>query len=183
MPGFVFAEYDTPESFSINPTRNSKPASSFGPSAAQITAGMSAPLVFNAAGTGFLTAAGAAPTAAFWSTVLTGTFAAPPALGTTTPAAVRTSNLQAVYTDSSATPGNVTNNNPRGRVALAAGATTIVVTNSLVTATSMVSCNLRAVDGAATAISTVITGAGTFTITFNGASTGTAAQVDFLVVN
>jgi hypothetical protein len=183
MPGFIFAEYDSPEANSINPTRNSKPASAFGPTNQQISAGAVVPLMINSAGTGFLLGTGVAPTAAFWSTVLTTMLAAPPAIGTTTPGTVRTSRPEVVYTDSTATPGNVTNNSPRGRVALAAGASTIVVTSSLVTATSAVFTNLRSVDGAATNINTVTTGAGSFTITFNGASTGTAAQVDFLVVN
>jgi hypothetical protein len=47
----------------------------------------------------------------------------------------------------------------------------------------MVMPNLRTVDGALTDIVTCVTAAGSFTMTFNGASTGTAAQVDFLVVN
>jgi hypothetical protein len=88
-----------------------------------------------------------------------------------------------LFTDSTGTPGNVTNNSPRGRVALAAAASTIVVTNSLVTASSMVKCQLRATDGSATAITTVITAAGSFTITFNGAASGTNARVDFQVEN
>lgn len=87
------------------------------------------------------------------------------------------------FTNSTGTPGNVTNNSPRGRCALAAAATTVVVTNNLVTANSMVVVELRAVDGAATSILTCVTAAGSFTVTFNGASTGTAAQFDFLVVN
>ena len=70
------------------------------------------------------------------------------AIGQTTPAAVKTSNLQATYSDSSGTPGNVTNNSPRGRVAVAAAVNTIVVTNSLVAATSAIMCNLRSIDGA-----------------------------------
>lgn len=104
-------------------------------------------------------------------------------IGQTTPAAVKTSNSQAAFGDSSGTPGNVTNNNPRGRVALAAGASTIVVTSTLVTASSLVMTQMRSTDGAATAVVSAIASAGSFTITFNGASTGTAAQVDFLVVN
>ena len=194
MPGFAFAEYDTPESVSINSNRNSKGGSVFGPTRAQVEAGASVPAMLNSAGTGLLSAAGTALSVAGSFTTLTASstvsgtgftnyFAAPPSIGTTTPGIVKTSNLQATYTDSTATPGNVTNSSPRGRVALAAAATTIVVTSTLVTATSMVNCQLRATDGAATAISTVVAGAGSFTITFNGASTGTAAQVDFMVVN
>lgn len=111
------------------------------------------------------------------------TLLAPGPIGTTTPNTVKTSNLQATFVDSSGTPGNVTNNNPRGRVAFAAGASTVVVTSSLVTATSMVIPVLRSTDTALLFIDTCITAAGSFTITANAASTGTAAQADFLVVN
>lgn len=109
--------------------------------------------------------------------------AAPPSIGTTTPGVVKTSNLQATYTDSTGTPGNVTNNSPRGRVALAAGASSITVTNSLAAATSMIIAMVRVTDGAATDIVTVLPAAGSFTITMNGATTGTACTIDFLVVN
>lgn len=114
-----------------------------------------------------------------------GTFdpASPGPIGATTPAAVKTSNLQATFTDSSGTPGNVTNNSPRGRVAFAAAATTVVVTNSLVTASSMVKVQLRSGDGSLSVVTTCLTAAGSFTITGNAATTGTAAQADFLVIN
>lgn len=104
-------------------------------------------------------------------------------IGQTTPGAVKTSNLAATFTDSSGTPGNVTNNSPRGRVAVAAAATTVVVTNSLVTASSMIVAMVRAIDGAATDIVTTTAAAGSFTITMNAATTGTACVLDFLVVN
>lgn len=114
-----------------------------------------------------------------WSSLTINNFS----IGQTTPAPVKTNNLGAVYTDSSGTPGNVTNNSPRGRVAFAAGAQTIVVTSSLVTAGSMINCQLRSTDGALTSVVTAIAAAGSFTITGNGLTTGTAAQVDFLVIN
>ena len=104
-------------------------------------------------------------------------------VGETTLAKVSTTNLAAFFTDSTATPGNVTNNSARGRVAFAAGASTVVVTSSLVTATSMIIVTLRAADGALTSILRALPAAGSFTITANAASTGTAAQADFLVVN
>ena len=104
-------------------------------------------------------------------------------VGVTTPAVVRAANLQATFTDSSGTPGAVTNNSPRGRVAFAAAASAVVVTNSLVTAASMVSAQLRAPDGALTLLMSCISAAGSFTITGNSITTGTAAQVDFLVIN
>lgn len=107
--------------------------------------------------------------------------ASPPAIGATAPAAVKTSNLQATYTDSSATPGNVTNNSPRGRAAFAAAGTSVVVTSSLVTATSSVQVSLWG--GDATLKSVCVTpAAGTFTVTGNAAATG-ITKFDFLVIN
>jgi hypothetical protein len=87
------------------------------------------------------------------------------------------------FEDDSATPGNVTNHKARGRVGLALGASTIVVTSSLVTAASTVICQLRSTDGVATDIRTVTPAAGSFTITFNAAATGAGVTVDFIVVN
>jgi len=103
-------------------------------------------------------------------------------IGVTTPAVVKTSNMQAVYTDSSGTPGNVTNNSPRGKVAIAAGQSQIVVTNSLVTATSSVFCQMRTADATCTQLLTCVVAAGSFTVTGNAVST---AQVnfDYFVVN
>lgn len=112
-----------------------------------------------------------------------GNFASPPPIGNITPNSVKTSNFAATFTDSSGTPGNVTNNSPRGRVAFGAGASTVVVTSSLVTAASMIIATLRTPDTALTSILRVLPAAGSFTITANAASTGTAAQADFLVVN
>jgi hypothetical protein len=92
-------------------------------------------------------------------------------------------NPVAAFTDASGTPGAATINTPRGRVAFAGGAATVVVTNSLVTAASAVFAILRSADTALTSIIRVLPTAGSFTITANAASTGTAAQADFLVVN
>lgn len=103
--------------------------------------------------------------------------------GATTLAAVSATSLATFFTNSTATPGNVTNNSARGRVAFAAGASTVVVTSSLVTANSMIIATLRAADGSLTSILRVLSIAGSFTITANAASTGTAAQADFLVIN
>lgn len=106
------------------------------------------------------------------------------AIGQTTPAAVKTSNLQMTFTDSTGTPGNVVNNSPRGKVSFAAAATTIVVTNSLVTATSSVIADLNTIDGALSAIVSCIAGAGTITITANvAATTAGLAKCDFIVFN
>lgn len=105
-------------------------------------------------------------------------------IGATTPNTVKTSNLQMVFTDSTATPGNVTNNSPRGKVSFAAAATTIVITNSLVTATSSVLADMNVIDGALTGIVSCLAGAGTITITGNAAATTAGvARCDFIVIN
>ena len=85
-------------------------------------------------------------------------------------------------TDLSGTPGNATINKPSGKVAFAIGASTVVVTNSTVTAASHVICTLQFVDATLTQILTVVPGAGTFTITGNATATA-ATKVAFLVVN
>ena len=103
-------------------------------------------------------------------------------IGQTTPAAVKTSNLAAVFTDSSGTPGNVTNSSPRGRVAIAAGASSVVVTSTLVTAASTVFAIVSSVDGTLLTINQVVPAAGSFTIYGNAAATATT-KVDFVVVN
>jgi hypothetical protein len=87
------------------------------------------------------------------------------------------------FTDSSGTPGNVTNNSPRGRCALAAGASTVIVTNSLVTANSSVHVQLLTQDGAATQILKCDVVSGSFMVTYNAASTGAASKFDFVVFN
>jgi hypothetical protein len=107
--------------------------------------------------------------------------ASPGPIGSTVPSSIKTSNLQAVYADSSGTPGNVVNNNPRGRAAIAAAATACVVTNSLVTAASTILVQLGGADLTATSVR-VTAGAGSFTVTANGAATGNT-PFDFLVVN
>lgn len=104
------------------------------------------------------------------------------AIGQTTAAAVKTSNLQATYTDSSGTPGNVTNNSPRGRAAFAAAGSSVVVTNSLVTATSSVFVQQETADATLTTILSVVPAAGSFTVTGNAAATGTT-KFSFFVVN
>lgn len=87
------------------------------------------------------------------------------------------------FTDSSATPGNVTNNSPRGRVAIAAAASAVVVTNSTVTAQSTVIAVInQAADATLTQLLRVQTGAGSFTITGNANATATTV-IDFVVIN
>lgn len=104
-------------------------------------------------------------------------------VGATTPAAGRFTQLTMTLTDSSGTPGNVTNNAAHGRVAIAAAASSVVVTNSLVTTTSTVLAviNQAAADATLTQIVRVNTAAGSFTITGNAAATANTV-VDYVVI-
>jgi len=73
--------------------------------------------------------------------------------------------------DSTGTPGAATQNTRRGRVAIAAAASSVVVTNSLVTSSSVITATLQTVDGTLTQLLTVVPGSGSFTITGNAAAT------------
>lgn len=73
--------------------------------------------------------------------------------------------------DSTGTPGAATQNTRRGRVAIAAAATNVVVTNNRVTATSVVHATLQTADATLTQVLNVIPAAGSFTITGNAAAT------------
>lgn len=88
------------------------------------------------------------------------------------------------FTNTSGTPGNATINTPRGRCAIAAAAAAVTITSSVVTANSTVIAviNQAATDTTLTSILRVNTGASTFTITGNAASTA-AVTVDFVVFN
>lgn len=94
-------------------------------------------------------------------------------IGNTTPSTVRASNLGITSTDSSGTPGNVTNNSGRGKAAFATGTNTVTVTNSLVAATSTVLCVLEQTDATLTDILNVVPGTGSFVVTGNANATGT----------
>lgn len=74
-------------------------------------------------------------------------------------------------TDSSGTPGAATINKVAGRSAIALGAASVVITNSLVTAASLVFAQLATADATATFIKSVVPGAGSFTITVNATAT------------
>ena len=87
--------------------------------------------------------------------------------------------LAVTGTDSSGTPGNVTNNSGSGRAAIAAAATTVVVTSSAVAAADHVFIQPRAI-GTPTLWS-VVTAAGSFTVTVNVAA-GATWPFDFVVV-
>ena len=88
----------------------------------------------------------------------------------------------ATYTDSSGTPGNVTNNSARGKAAFAGAASAVTVTNSSVSATSAVLTQLETADGTLTSILRAIPTAGSFTVTGNANATGTTV-FSFVVVN
>jgi hypothetical protein len=90
--------------------------------------------------------------------------------------------IQFDSTDASGTPGAATINKPSGTVAIAIGAASVTVTNSLVTASSRVFATLQFVDATLTTIRTVVPGAGSFVITGNGNATA-ATKVAFFVVN
>lgn len=89
--------------------------------------------------------------------------------------------LLMVTTDSSATPGNVTNNAYAGVVAVAAAGQTITVTNSQVTTTSIIQLTLLTNDGTAKS-AVAVPANGSFTVTLNAAATG-IVKVAFLLVN
>lgn len=79
------------------------------------------------------------------------------------------------------TTGNQTINKVAGTVNFAAAATAITVTNSLITANSIVICTVRTNDATAT-IKNVVPGSGSFVITLTAAATA-ETSVGFLVVN
>ena len=82
--------------------------------------------------------------------------------------------------DQTGTPGAATINKPIGRVAVAAAASSVVVTNALVAADSFVQPVLQTVDGTCTQILSCVPGAGSFTITMNAACTGNT-NISFIV--
>lgn len=106
-------------------------------------------------------------------------------VGATTPStgsftSLRSTSLQSVLTDGSGTPGNVTQNVSRGRAAFAAAGSTVVVTNSQVTANSTILVSLGGADATLTSVR-VTAAAGSFTVTGNAAATGTT-PFDYLVI-
>jgi hypothetical protein len=91
------------------------------------------------------------------------------------------SKLNLAYTVSSSV-GAQTINNPVGSLKIAAAASSVVVTNSLVTVNSIVLAQLQSNDATALYVKSVIPAAGSFTITLNAAATG-QITVAFLVIN
>ena len=80
------------------------------------------------------------------------------------------------------TTANPTINKPAGQVSVAIGASTCTVTNSLVTATSIVLCELQFVDATFTEILSVVPGSGSFVITGNANATA-LTKIGFVVIN
>ena len=79
------------------------------------------------------------------------------------------------------TTGNQTINKPSGTVNIAAAGTTVTVTNSLVTTSSLVFCQLRTNDATAK-IKNVVPGSGSFVITLDAAATA-EVSIGFFVIN
>jgi len=69
--------------------------------------------------------------------------------------------------DATATPGNTTQNTLKGRVAIAAGQSSVVVTNDKVTAGSLVFAQLQTSDPNLKQIEAVVPAEGNFTIQGN----------------
>jgi hypothetical protein len=82
-------------------------------------------------------------------------------------------------TDTSGTPGAATINKPSGQVSVASGASSVVVTNSLVATTSVVLAVLQD-NTDAIQIRSVVPASGSFTINLSGVTTG-ARKVGFVV--
>lgn len=73
--------------------------------------------------------------------------------------------------DSTASPGAATQDKRVGRVAIAIGAASVVVTNKLVTSSSVITAVLQSNDATLTQLLRVVPGSGSFTITGNGNAT------------
>lgn len=85
-------------------------------------------------------------------------------------------------TDASGSPGAATINSASGKIAVAAGASSVVVTDSLVSTASIVFAVLQANDSTCTAVKSVIPAAGSFTIALNANCTA-AAKLGFVTFN
>lgn len=90
--------------------------------------------------------------------------------------------VQPTAGNSTGSPGAATLNTPSGRSAIAAGAASVVITNSLVSASSQVYAMLQTADATLTSIKSIVPGAGSFTITGNANATANT-NVCWFVVN
>jgi hypothetical protein len=85
------------------------------------------------------------------------------------------------FTDDSATTGNRTVNKPYGRNAFAGGATSVTITNNLVSAASLVFVALQTNDGTAR-LANVVPASGSFAVNLTAAATGTTIFA-WMVIN
>ena len=104
------------------------------------------------------------------------------AIGSTTRSTGRFTALNLNSTDSSGTPGNVTNNSSMGRAAFAAAGTAVTVTNSTVVASSIVQVQVMGSDATLTTARVTSINAGNFVVTGNAAATG-ITPFNFVVIN
>ena len=87
-----------------------------------------------------------------------------------------------VYSDTQ-TGATPTVSRPAGVVRVPHGATTVTVTNTLVSATSLIFAQIRNATTSAVSVANVVPGAGSFTIHLSGNPGASNADVAFLVVN
>lgn len=94
-------------------------------------------------------------------------------IGATTRRIVGASTIYVLREDFSGTPGNVTTSRSRARVAIAAGQSSVTVTNSQVSATATVFAQIAqaTADATLTHIVRAVCGAGSFTVYGNAAAT------------
>lgn len=81
------------------------------------------------------------------------------------------------------TPGNVTYNGIQGSVAIAAGANSVTITNSLIDANTKITANIAqaAADGTLTSLPRIVPAAGSVTI-YGNANATAAVVVDWSIV-
>lgn len=96
------------------------------------------------------------------------------------PANVVEQGLNVSYQDASGSPGNATINKMGGRAAIAAGATSVTITNNKVLPTSIVLPILEDADATATSLRVSSVANGSFVVTANAATTA-ATKFRFLV--
>lgn len=88
----------------------------------------------------------------------------------------------AVYADTQ-TGAGPTVSRPAGVVRVASGATDVTVTNTLVTATSLIFCEIRNTTTNSTSVQSVVPGSGSFVITLTADPGASHADIAFLVID
>lgn len=94
----------------------------------------------------------------------------------------RLGKLSMQASDSSGTPGAATINKPSGQASIAAGASSVVITNSTVTTASIIIVPLQATDATCTSVKSVVPASGSFTVNVNANCTA-ATKLGFVVHN